>query len=50
VIHAASEQDWQEAAGALRDAVRLGPEPPPTAPLVHDRIGTEQAPGDDEFL
>jgi thymidine phosphorylase len=39
VIHAAREQDWQDAAAALRDAVRLGPESLPAAPLVHDRIG-----------
>jgi thymidine phosphorylase len=39
VIHASSEHDWQDAAAALRSAVRLGPEPPPSAPLVHDRIG-----------
>lgn len=39
VIHAASADDWKRAAAALREAVRLGPEPPPSAPLVHDRIG-----------
>lgn len=39
VIHAASADDWQRAAAALRGAVRLGPEPPPSVPLVHDRIG-----------
>ncbi len=39
VIHAASEDDWEQAAATLRCAVRLGPEPPPSVPLVHDRIG-----------
>ena len=39
VIHAASEDDWEQAAAALRCAVRLGSAPPPPTPLVHDRIG-----------
>jgi thymidine phosphorylase len=39
VIHAASEDDWEQAAATLRRAVRLGPAPPPPTPLVHDHIG-----------
>ena len=39
VIHAASEDGWEQAAATLRCAVCLGPEPPPSVPLVHDRIG-----------
>jgi thymidine phosphorylase len=38
VIHAASEDDWQRAAAALRRAVRLGPQAPPPRPLVLARL------------
>ena len=41
VVHAANEADWQRAAGALREAFRLGGEPPPPEPVVACRVEGE---------
>lgn len=42
MIHANSEAQWREAAQAVRAAITLGDQPPPSAPLVYRRL-TEYA-------
>ena len=38
VIHAASQAHWEQAAGQVRSAMRLGAGPPDSAPLIKGRI------------